>query len=500
MRKILQSMMVLTSLAALSACGSSSGGGGGGGGAVGSGGAAGSLCNNASVNEGCFGATPGKRMQCVAGKWTEIATCAASEHCTESADPGAPGTTKHIATCAANGSVPDVTGGNDTSTGSDASTSDTGSGDTLVVDILGGEDTTIVKTDGGADTCTPKCAAKACGPNGCGGSCGTCDGNQTCDASGNCVKQSGGTVALGASCVGTTDACVAGAKCAAIADLSDWTCQKARNAGQSCGPGIGECATGAVCNFIDSTLKGMKCYATTSIGSACSTPGFGDCAADATCVYTDNQGSSTQCVSAVGPGGTCDVISVGLCTAGYGCVPASSGSGYQCLADVPAGSSCGAATGGCASGSDCVYDSSAKASATCQAAGQIGDACGSFGQPGSCVPWATCTPDSSTTGSANHCRAFGVAGGECGYNIGLCAPFLACSFTDASQTAMTCLKAGASGDTCGAGVGGCLPGYACFLAATGDVTGTCKDECATQNKYSDGTCDTCLKADPDCLK
>lgn len=36
-------------------------------------------------------------------------------------------------------------------------------------------------------SCTPSCSNKACGSNGCGGSCGTCATGQTCNASGQCA-------------------------------------------------------------------------------------------------------------------------------------------------------------------------------------------------------------------------------------------------------------------------------------------------------------------------
>jgi hypothetical protein len=36
-------------------------------------------------------------------------------------------------------------------------------------------------------TCTPNCAGKVCGNDGCGGSCGTCAGGYTCNASGQCI-------------------------------------------------------------------------------------------------------------------------------------------------------------------------------------------------------------------------------------------------------------------------------------------------------------------------
>ena len=40
----------------------------------------------------------------------------------------------------------------------------------------------------GPATCTPTCSGKACGSDGCGGSCGTCPSGDTCNASGQCVS------------------------------------------------------------------------------------------------------------------------------------------------------------------------------------------------------------------------------------------------------------------------------------------------------------------------
>lgn len=37
--------------------------------------------------------------------------------------------------------------------------------------------------------CTPNCAGRQCGSDGCTGSCGTCEGGKTCNASGQCVLQ-----------------------------------------------------------------------------------------------------------------------------------------------------------------------------------------------------------------------------------------------------------------------------------------------------------------------
>jgi hypothetical protein len=40
---------------------------------------------------------------------------------------------------------------------------------------------------GGGSTCTPNCVGKQCGDDGCGSTCGSCEGSFTCNAVGQCV-------------------------------------------------------------------------------------------------------------------------------------------------------------------------------------------------------------------------------------------------------------------------------------------------------------------------
>ncbi len=42
---------------------------------------------------------------------------------------------------------------------------------------------------GGACVCQPNCSGKQCGPDGCGGSCGGCPANHNCNGNGNCICQ-----------------------------------------------------------------------------------------------------------------------------------------------------------------------------------------------------------------------------------------------------------------------------------------------------------------------
>lgn len=63
-------------------------------------------------------------------------------------------------------------------------TPDVAAGDTAG----GGDGSGTTDTGATADTgCVANCGARACGPDGCGGSCGSCSGNFTCSEAGTCV-------------------------------------------------------------------------------------------------------------------------------------------------------------------------------------------------------------------------------------------------------------------------------------------------------------------------
>jgi len=54
-----------------------------------------------------------------------------------------------------------------------------------------------------AGSCTPQCAGKSCGDDGCGGSCGACPEGQTCTAAGACEAPAGSDATGGADAGGT---------------------------------------------------------------------------------------------------------------------------------------------------------------------------------------------------------------------------------------------------------------------------------------------------------
>jgi hypothetical protein len=91
--------------------------------------------------------------------------------------------------------------------------------------------------------CTPKCSGRACGPDGCGGSCGTCPAGSTCDGLGHCAVQCTpfcGTRVCGSDgCGGSCGSCTGGYTCG-----SAGTCQN--KPGTQCG-NVGACGSAVSC-------------------------------------------------------------------------------------------------------------------------------------------------------------------------------------------------------------------------------------------------------------
>lgn len=118
--------------------------------------------------------------------------------------------------------------------------------------------------DSGIDsgTCTPDCADRTCGPDGCGGTCGECSGDRTCAGAGECLC-SGAATDCGGACVDVRSdeancgmcgrGCDAGETCVAgsctppftdagacVADCSGRECGD-----DGCGGSCGDCPSGA---------------------------------------------------------------------------------------------------------------------------------------------------------------------------------------------------------------------------------------------------------------
>jgi hypothetical protein len=106
--------------------------------------------------------------------------------------------------------------------------------------------------------CVPVCVGKACGSDGCGGSCGECEEGSQCVGFGfcMCIQQCVGKTCGPDGCGGTCGACDPGLDCNAdgtcecIPDCSGKDC-----GGDGCGGSCGSCTGGLVCDQQDSICR-----------------------------------------------------------------------------------------------------------------------------------------------------------------------------------------------------------------------------------------------------
>jgi hypothetical protein len=114
--------------------------------------------------------------------------------------------------------------------------------------------------------CTPNCAGMQCGPDGCGGSCGTCAATQACNANNqcvsNCTPNCNGLQCGNDGCGGSCGTCAAGLSCNAGGQcVSNCTpnCTGLQCGNDGCGGSCGTCVSGQTCN------AGGQCVSTCSI-------------------------------------------------------------------------------------------------------------------------------------------------------------------------------------------------------------------------------------------
>ncbi len=153
--------------------------------------------------------------------------------------------------------------------------------------------------------CVPNCTGKSCGDDGCGGSCGTCLGGQTC-TNGACSCPSGYLCSDS-----TCHECCADADCPTnqVCDRQSQTCVCAPNCtdktcgGDGCGGSCGACPDGQTC-----TASGTCACST---GFLCADGACHQCCAAADCAFT--RGGTAECWRCVS--GTCGYYS-GFCASG----------------------------------------------------------------------------------------------------------------------------------------------------------------------------------------
>jgi hypothetical protein len=117
-------------------------------------------------------------------------------------------------------------------------------GDVGVEDVLG---TDPGEADvPGADVCVPDCAGRDCGDDGCGGTCGACEGGVCREGGVCCMPECAGRDCGDDGCGGTCGACEGGVcQEGGVCCMPDCTDRQCGDDG--CGGGCGDCLFGTVC-------------------------------------------------------------------------------------------------------------------------------------------------------------------------------------------------------------------------------------------------------------
>jgi hypothetical protein len=285
--------------------------------------------------------------------------------------------------------------------------------------------------------CTPDCAGKVCGPDGCGGNCGTCPGALVCNASGQCVS----------TC--TPQNCPSGC-CAA-----DGSCQPGTAKG-ACGKG------GATCQACGAGEGCLERQCEPCVVRTCAEAGV-QCGPT-----TDGCGATLQCGSC--PLGDEPSCQDGECRACDDACPDLCNTCFQ----VPDGNTICASNAvvgcplPCSSDADCGNDDfpTCLASAVQRDSGEaqtFADFCQTPGVVGVCVAVASCCqPD--CTGK--------VCGDDgCGGSCGSCAQCQECQNGTCQTTGMVCgnICCALTNEFCCTDVGS----YCCDNSEGGCCQGTC---------------------------
>lgn len=249
-------------------------------------------------------------------------------------------------------------------------------------------------------TCTPTCAGRSCGEDGCGGSCGSCDAGASCTNAGHCLT----TTATLCAPTGLT-----GVGCCDGGELS-YCNQDGKQVLVDCGGPCGWDPNNAYyeCGFYGAEPSGSYAY-------QCVEPCVPDCNGKS----CDGDGCGGSC-GACGSGEAC---SAGACE----CAP-------QCSGKVCGTDGCGGTCGTCASNEACN-------AGACECVPECsGKSCGPDGCGQSC---GSCDTDEACQGGA--CVCVPQCGGQecgddgCGGSCGGCG------------TSQVCDAAGSCQATCDAG-------------------------------------------------
>jgi len=258
--------------------------------------------------------------------------------------------------------------------------------------------------DGG---CTPDCAGKECGSDGCGGSCGTCAGDEICSQTGLCVPDDEcGDVTYAGYCDGNTlvwceDGKLYSADCALYGDyVCQWVpenegsycvyqppcepdCGGKECGSDGCGGSCGSCAAGLTCQ--DGVCTEGPCEPDCT-GKQCGPDGCGGscgaCAAGLTCqdgVCTEEPCKPDCTGKQCGPdgcGGSCGACAEGLTCQGGTCTDQCT---PDCVGRACGPDGCGGSCGDCPKDWSCDEDAGACVK-------DPADDCGNIPSTGTCMP------------------------------------------------------------------------------------------------------------------
>ena len=289
-----------------------------------------------------------------------------------------------------------------------------------------------------ADGCAPDCAGKQCGDDGCGGTCGGCPPGETCH-SGTCK---------GGGC--------------------EPACQGKQCGDDGCGGSCGNCAPGYFCENghcgkeCKPDCAGKQCGPDGCGGSCGSCPPQHFCTANGHCDQQCQPDCAGKQCGDDGCGGTCGTCPPGKsCNNGhcsYDCVPDCAGK--QCGDD-----GCGGSCGTCDFGDNCNLQGHCVSNCMPQC---IGKECGTDGCGGDC---GSCAFDMACNGQGLcvpleeecHPNCTGKECGDdgCGGSCGICGFNETCSLNLCVACTPQCTGKQCGDDGCGGVCGACANGTVC---------------------------------------
>ena len=198
--------------------------------------------------------------------------------------------------------------------------------------------------------CKPDCSGKACGDDGCGGSCGSCPSGHTCSASGTCtcVPDCSGKACGPDACGGTCGSCPGGKICTATGQCDDppktscngYCGDYDPNDPCQCDAGCfpaGDCCQD-VCTFCKADFV-SQCCTPSCAGKSCGDDGCGGSCGTCPSGQSCNAAGQCQCVpncagkacGGDGCGGSCGTCPSGQsCNAAGACTSETGGPGDTC--------------------------------------------------------------------------------------------------------------------------------------------------------------------------